>query len=350
MVPNMPYIIQSPLIDIKRLNVADQAMNRLVWRLAGGFIAMGIAIPLVRPACERYPPLGAGLVIVFAAYVSVCAVHGTRSVRAAGWTVMQIRDALVYRPALWASIVVMILLAVAIGKLRGITPDQAAVAAVADQEGARFMQQREAMVRIQIEGRGVKDRRVLDAMLKVPRHLFVPEPVRQMAYVDCPLSIGEGQTISQPYIVAYMTEALRLKTDERVLEIGTGSGYQAAILAEMVREVYSIEIVATLAERARKALDTAGYANVHVRAGDGYKGWPEQAPFDAVIVTCAPESIPVPLVEQLREGGRIIIPVGPENSIQRLVRGVKQAGRIETESVLDVRFVPMVKEQRGFNP
>ena len=217
--------------------------------------------------------------------------------------------------------------------------------AAPDSEEVRFARQREEMVKTQIEERNVKDPRVLNAMRKVPRHRFVPEQQRELAYADSPLPIGEGQTISQPYIVAYMTEALRLKADDRVIEVGTGSGYQAAILAEIAREVYSIEILPALAERARQALTATGYTNVYVRTGDGYKGWPEKAPFDAVIVTCAPENIPVPLVDQLREGGRIIIPVGAENSIQKLVRGVKKAGRIETEEVMEVRFVPMVHEQ-----
>ena len=207
---------------------------------------------------------------------------------------------------------------------------------------ARDAALREAMVRHQIAARSVTDRRVLDAMRRVPRHRFVPETIRHLAYEDRPLPIGEGQTISQPYVVAFMTEALALKGDERVLEIGTGSGYQAAILAELAREVYTIECVPALAERARETLASAGYTNVQTRLGDGYLGWPEQAPFDAVMVTCAPEDIPDPLVAQLKEGGRIMIPVGSQQSGQQLILGRKQGGKVETRAVLDVRFVPMV--------
>lgn len=207
---------------------------------------------------------------------------------------------------------------------------------------ARYAAWREAMVRHQIEARSVTDRRVLEAMRRVPRHRFVPETIRHLAYEDSPLPIGEGQTISQPYVVAFMTAALALKGDERVLEIGTGSGYQAAILAELAREVYTIECVPTLAERARETLASAGYTNVQTRLGDGYLGWPERAPFDAVMVTCAPEDIPEPLVAQLKEGGRIMIPVGGQPSGQQLILGRKQGGKVETRAVLDVRFVPMV--------
>jgi protein-L-isoaspartate(D-aspartate) O-methyltransferase len=199
------------------------------------------------------------------------------------------------------------------------------------------------MVKRQIIARGVKDPGVIRAMKNVPRHLFVPQRYRDSSYIDSPLPIGEGQTISQPYIVAFMTEALDLKPEDRVLEIGTGSGYQAAVLAELVKEVYTIEIVEKLGKRAQQTLDTLGYKNIHVKIGDGYKGWPDKAPFDAVIVTCAPEEIPEPLVEQLEEGGRIIIPVGKAGSVQRLVRAIKKKGRLRTENVMPVRFVPMVK-------
>jgi protein-L-isoaspartate(D-aspartate) O-methyltransferase len=219
----------------------------------------------------------------------------------------------------------------------------AAAGAVGDAE-TRWARQRETMVRTQIEARGVTDPRVLAAMRKVPRHRFVPTSHRRLAYADMPLPIGEGQTISQPYIVAAMTEALALQPEERVLEIGTGSGYQAAVLAELVREVCTIEIMPALARRARDTLAALGCTNVCTRVGDGRQGWPEKAPFDAVIVTCAPESIPAPLVEQLREGGRIVIPVGERDSIQKLVRGVKRQGRLETATVMDVRFVPMLRE------
>lgn len=203
---------------------------------------------------------------------------------------------------------------------------------------------RERMVKEQIIARGIKDTRVIGAMRKVPRHLFVPSTSRVFSYGDYPLSIGEGQTISQPYIVAFMTEALELTVLDRVLEIGTGSGYQAAILAELVKEVYTIEIIPELGRRAQKTLETLKYKNIHVKIGDGYKGWPEKAPFDAIIVTCAPDKIPVPLIEQLKEGGRMLIPVGREGGIQKLVRVKKEKGKVESQTVMDVRFVPMVKD------
>lgn len=202
---------------------------------------------------------------------------------------------------------------------------------------------REQMVKRQIIARGVKDERVIMAMLTVPRHMFVPESSRSMAYADTPLPIGEGQTISQPYIVAFMTECLDLEPDDRVLEIGTGSGYQAAILAELVKDVYTVEIVPILGNRASKLFDEMGYANIHVKIGDGYKGWHEEAPFDAVIVTAAPLDIPQALIDQLKEGGRIIVPVGSQITAQELIKGVKKKGRLITEDVLPVRFVPMIK-------
>ena len=211
------------------------------------------------------------------------------------------------------------------------------------QEPDRFAPQREAMVKSQILARGVKDIRVLKAMEKVPRHLFVPKKYRAAAYGDYPLPIGEGQTISQPYIVAYMTEALDLDPEEKVLEIGTGSGYQAAVLAELVKEVYTIEIIEALGKRARETLDKLGYGNIHVMIGDGYKGWPAASPFDAVIVTCAPEEVPSALVQQLKEGGRMILPIGKAGAIQQLVRAVKKDGRLVRQKVMDVRFVPMVR-------
>lgn len=200
------------------------------------------------------------------------------------------------------------------------------------------------MVKNQIVARGISDSRVIKAMRKVKRHLFVPESVRRYAYRDGPLSIGEGQTISQPYIVAFMTESLSLKPDMKVLEIGTGSGYQAAVLAEIVDEVYTVEIVETLGKRAKKTLSDQGYDNVHVRIGDGYKGWEEHAPYDAIIVTCAPKRIPDPLKEQLAEGGLMIIPVGGRG-IQYLILNRKKNGRIRQQNVLPVRFVPMVDEK-----
>ena len=207
----------------------------------------------------------------------------------------------------------------------------------------KFAREREQMVQRQIAARGVRNPQVLDAMRSVPRHLFVPAGNRDMAYNDQPLPIGNGQTISQPYIVAYMTEALDPGPDDRVLEIGTGSGYQAAVLAEIVKDVFTIEIVPKLGNRASKLLDELGYGNIHVRIGDGYLGWPEEAPFDAVIVTAAPERIPEALIMQLREGGAMIIPVGRRGGVQRLLKGVRKGDQLITTKELDVRFVPMVR-------
>lgn len=189
-------------------------------------------------------------------------------------------------------------------------------------------------------GRGITNARVVEVMGKVPRHEFVPEQFKSEAYEDGPLPIGYGQTISQPYIVAFMTEQLDPKPTDRVLEIGTGSGYQAAVLAELVKEVYTIEIIEPLAKRAEADLKRLGYTNVFVRIGDGYNGWPEAAPFDAIIVTCAPERVPEPLVAQLKDGGRMIIPVGPSWN-QELVLLRKQGDKLEKRAVLPVRFVPM---------
>ena len=213
------------------------------------------------------------------------------------------------------------------------------------QERDHFARLREAMVASQIVDRGITDPAVLKAIRKVPRHLFVPERYRSAAYRDHPLPIGSGQTISQPYIVAFMTEALSLKSGDRVLEIGTGSGYQAAVLAEIVQEVYSIEIVEILGKRAKGTLSRLGYANIHIRIGDGYRGWPEKAPFDAIIVTCAPTQIPRPLIEQLAEGARMVIPVGRKGAVQRLVVGVKTGTALRMEQAMPVRFVPMVRER-----
>ena len=205
-----------------------------------------------------------------------------------------------------------------------------------------FKTMREKMVETQIKARGVKDPRVLSALLKVERHRFVPEECLSSAYSDQPLPIGEGQTISQPYIVALMTELLELKGEEKVLEIGTGSGYQAAILAELAKEVYSVEIVEPLASMAKKRLSELGYQNVTVKAGDGYLGWPEAAPFDGIIVTAAPDHIPKPLIEQLKEGGRMVVPVGTHT--QELMKIVKRPGKMETTNVIPVVFVPMTGE------
>ncbi len=204
-----------------------------------------------------------------------------------------------------------------------------------------FSRQREEMVELQIEARGIKDKKVLAAMKKVKRHLFVPPGLRDLAYYDRPLPVGQGQTISQPYIVALMTELLLLKGDEKVLEIGTGSGYQAAILAEIAGQVYTIEILPTLARGAERLLNQLGYKNIKVRCGDGYQGWPEYAPFDAIIVTCAPPDIPQALIDQLADGGRLVLPLGEE--VQELKVLVKKKGKIEIEDIIPVRFVPMVK-------
>lgn len=201
---------------------------------------------------------------------------------------------------------------------------------------------REKMVREQVEARGVKNPRVLAALRAVPRHELVPQALRENAYEDRPLPIGHGQTISQPYVVAVMSEELDLGPEERVLEVGTGSGYQAAVLAELAAEVYSIEIVEPLAERARETLARLGYANVEVRAGDGYRGWPEHAPFDAVIVTAAPDHVPQPLLDQLAVGGRLVLPVG--SGLQELVLIRKTEDGLTRQTLMGVRFVPMTGE------
>jgi len=205
-----------------------------------------------------------------------------------------------------------------------------------------FQEARKRMVETQIRARGVKDARVLKAMEKVPRHRFVPEHLWDEAYFDEPLPIGYGQTISQPYVVAYMTEQLGLTGDEKVLEIGTGSGYQAAILAELAKEVYTIEIIPELGKRAAEVLKELGYENVHVRIGDGYRGWPEAAPFDAIILTAAPDHVPQPLLDQLKVGGRMILPLG--DFYQDLVLITKTEKGIKKERKIPVRFVPMTGE------
>jgi protein-L-isoaspartate(D-aspartate) O-methyltransferase len=194
-------------------------------------------------------------------------------------------------------------------------------------------------------GRNITNARVLKVMGKVPRHEFVPEPLRLLAYEDRPLPIGHDQTISQPFIVAFMTEQLDPKPTDKVLEVGTGSGYQAAVLAELVAKVYTIEIVEELAKQAAANLKRLGYTNVFVRSGDGYKGWPEAAPFDAIIVACAPERVPAPLIEQLKEDGRMIIPVGPAWD-QDLILLRKHGDQLERHTVLPVRFVPMTGQSQ----
>ena len=211
-----------------------------------------------------------------------------------------------------------------------------------------FAAERRGMVEEQIRQRGVTDGRVLGAMRAVPRHLFVPEAYRASAYEDAPLPIGAGQTISQPYIVALMSSLLELDGDEKVLEIGTGSGYQAAVLSRLVREVYTIEILDTLGRQAERTLGDMGYRNVHVRVGDGYQGWPEAAPFDAIIVTAAPEQVPEPLLQQLRVGGRMVIPLG--NYFQDLQLITKTPDGIARRTVIPVRFVPMTGEAQKKPP
>jgi len=218
------------------------------------------------------------------------------------------------------------------------------VAASGVQDEAAFSRARAAMVREQIASRGVTDRRVLEAMGSVPRHLFVPGEYRDQAYGDFPLPIGEGQTISQPFVVAVMSGSLGLGKDDKVLEIGTGSGYQAAILARLAGRVFSVEIDRTLADRARDTLSGLGLDNVRVRCGDGFFGWEEEAPFDAVIVTCAVAEVPPRLLDQLAEGGRLILPLGEPAAFQTLTLITKRDGQPAVRKMLDVRFVPMTGE------
>jgi protein-L-isoaspartate(D-aspartate) O-methyltransferase len=208
---------------------------------------------------------------------------------------------------------------------------------------AEYELQRQRMVDTQIVARGIRDVRVISAMRKVPRHLFIPESFRQDPYGDHPCPIGEGQTISQPYIVALMTEAIDVGPNEKVLEIGTGSGYQAAILAEICKEVYTIEIIEKLARVAGEVLERLGYTNVEIRVGDGYIGWEENGPYDGIIVTCAPDHVPQPLVDQLAEGGRMVIPVA-DTSPQRLVLLDKKAGEVTMSYITGCMFVPMVRQ------
>ena len=221
-------------------------------------------------------------------------------------------------------------------------------AACADPGGAALEQDRaadrERMVAAQIAARGVRDPRVLAAMRDVPRHLFVPPAQRALAYQDSPLSIGQSQTISQPYIVALMTELARPQATDRALEVGTGSGYQAAVLSRVVSHVYTIEIIETLAREADSRLSDLGYANVTTRSGDGYAGWPEEAPFDCILVTAAPDHVPPPLVAQLKPGGRLVIPVGALFDLQELqVIEKDRSGRVTTTRVAPVRFVPLTR-------
>ena len=206
-----------------------------------------------------------------------------------------------------------------------------------------FAIKRKQMVETQLKSRDIKDSATLQAMLNVERHLFVPEAQKKFAYRDGPLPIGNGQTISQPYIVAYMTQALQLKSGDKVLEVGTGSGYQAAVLAEIVDSVYTIEIVKDLAFSANKSLKQLGYNNIQVKWGDGYHGWPNQAPFDAIIVTAGADNIPQPLLDQLKEGGHMIIPVGPRHAVSHLILASKKKNKIITEKLIPVRFVPFTR-------
>ena len=201
------------------------------------------------------------------------------------------------------------------------------------------------MVNNELRSQGIVNAKVIKAMLKVQRHEFVPEGLKDYAYINRPLPIGYEQTISQPYIVAYMTQLLELSDYDKVLEIGTGSGYQAAILAEICDTVYTVEIVEPLAKRAEKTLNSLGYKNIKYKTGDGYRGWTEFAPFDAVIVTCAPSHIPEPLKEQLAEGGTMIIPVGEEGEVQFLYLLKKIKGKVKQQEVLPVRFVPMTRDK-----
>lgn len=207
-----------------------------------------------------------------------------------------------------------------------------------------YVKMRESMVKNQIEQRGITHAATLQAMKKVPRHLFVPKGWQEEAYTDQPLPIGNNQTISQPYIVAFMTSAIDVNSRDRVLEIGTGSGYQAAVLAEIADSVYTIEIIDQLYYTAKKVLKETGYSNIHLKLGDGYAGWPEFAPFDKILVTAAIDSIPPPLLEQLKEGGKMIIPVGPSFSGQNLILIEKKGNKIKKTNVLPVRFVPFTRE------
>ncbi|MBN1399056.1 MAG: protein-L-isoaspartate(D-aspartate) O-methyltransferase [Bacteroidetes bacterium] len=209
----------------------------------------------------------------------------------------------------------------------------------------RFTTAGNRMVQDQIVARGVTDSATLTAMRKVPRHLFVPPELIRYAYDDNPLPIGSEQTISQPYIVAFMTELIKPQKGQKVLEVGTGSGYQAAVLAEIVDSVYSIEILPELAESAERRLKQMGYRNINIRCGDGYAGWPEAAPFDAILVTAAAEEIPQPLIEQLKDGGIMVIPVGSMMSIQALTVIKKEGEEIKKETVLPVRFVPLIRSE-----
>lgn len=213
-------------------------------------------------------------------------------------------------------------------------------------DAEQYDQERQLMVEKQIKQRGVVDPQLLDAMLKVPRHLFVPENLVSLAYNDTPLPIGYGQTISQPYIVALMTDSLKVEEGFKVLEIGTGSGYQAAVLAEIGCQVFTVEVIKILADTAQERLKSLGYPEINVRWGDGYFGWKEEAPFDSIIVTCAIDHVPPPLIEQLKEGGKMVIPVGPPYSLQTLWLFTKEKDQLTSENLGGVIFVPLLREVR----
>jgi len=210
----------------------------------------------------------------------------------------------------------------------------------AQQDGS-FEAARQQMIERDLKDRDITDAAVLQAMCDVPRHRFVPTGMQDQAYADFPLPIGHGQTISQPYVVAFMTQTLEVRPEDTILEIGTGCGYQAAVLARLAQQVYTIEIVKPLADEARKLLAELGYKNISVKAGDGFEGWPEHAPFDKIILTCAVKEIPTALIEQLQEGGRIIAPIGATGGVQQLVLATKTNGELKHKQVLPVRFVPM---------
>lgn len=216
-----------------------------------------------------------------------------------------------------------------------------------ESQEAIFTQRRQSMVINQLQSRDITDSKVLQAMLTVPRHQFVDQRIVNSAYNDFPLSIGEGQTISQPYIVALMTQLLELKEGEKVLEIGTGSGYQAGVLAEIVEEVYTVEIYESLSKKSEKLLTDLGYQNIKFKVGDGYHGWEEHAPYDAIIVTCAPDHVPPSLLQQIKDdGGRIVIPVGGIWMVQTLMKIEKIEGKIKSKGIIGVRFVPMIGHSR----
>jgi protein-L-isoaspartate(D-aspartate) O-methyltransferase len=217
----------------------------------------------------------------------------------------------------------------------------AITATASAQKADQFAAARQQMIERDLKGRDITNPAVLKAMEDVPRHRFVPSGMQDQAYADCPLPIGHGQTISQPYVVAFMTQMLEVRPDDKILEIGTGCGYQAAVLARLAQQVYTIEIVKPLADEARKLLTELGYKNIFIKAGDGFEGWSEHAPFNKIILTCAVEEIPPALIEQLKEGGRIIAPIGATYELQQLVIATKKAGTLTYRQVLPVRFVPM---------